>query len=298
MEYRSNEIKAGCFVIISIFLLLAFLIIISGLDILKSTKTYLARFKYTSGIAVGSLVRFGGMEVGRVVGVKISEADNSLIEFELEVDEKAPVKEDSEVFITSIGIMGEYYIEISTGSPEGKSLPPGSLLNCIDVPPLMMLTQSFDKLTSQLEVTIKGINQMLGHDNQLQFNNILVNLNRLLEDNQKTVSSLVANMDAVLSDFHGMGSKMDTLLSQNQDGIARSVQHLEMTLAQTYEMIQQFQQTMTHINDVLVYQNNNYDEIMNNLNRTTKNLDDFSRTIKERPWSLIRKSEVRERQIK
>ena len=112
MEYRSNEIKAGCMVIGGVILFIVFLIVISGLDLFKSTHIYFARFKYTSGIEEGSLVRYGGMEVGRVKQAQIAPDNNSLIEFELEVDANVPVKKDSKAIITSIGIMGEYYIEI------------------------------------------------------------------------------------------------------------------------------------------------------------------------------------------
>ena len=172
----------------SIILLIAFLIVISGLDLFKSTKIYRAQFTYTSGIEVGSLVRFGGLEVGTVKEVKISDEDNTLIEFTIEIGGKVPVKEDSKVFITSIGIMGEYYIEISTGSTNANLMPPGSLLHCKNVTPLMMLTDTVDKLTEQLTATISGINQLLGRDNQVQINEILGSLNNLLKDNQQSVN--------------------------------------------------------------------------------------------------------------
>ena len=48
---------------------------------------------------------------------------------------------------------------------------------------------------------------------------------------------------------------------------------------------------------MIVTQNGNYDEIMDNLRRTSQNLDEFTKTIKEKPWSLIRKSAPKEREI-
>jgi len=161
MEYRSNEIKAGCLVILGLVLFIVFLILISGLDLFKSTKIYYARFKHTSGVEVGSLVRYGGMEVGRVTKVRIAPDDNSLIEFVVEVNADVPIKKDAEVIITSIGIMGEEYIEIATGSPDAELLPPGSLLNCRDATPLMMLTDTVDELTKKLSQTIDNLNQLL-----------------------------------------------------------------------------------------------------------------------------------------
>ncbi len=298
MEYRSNEIKAGCLVIFSIVLLIFVLVLVSGLDLFKKTKIYYAEFKYTSGIEEGSLVRYGGMQVGRVKEVRINDDDNSTIRFALEVDDDIPVKKDSDVFITSIGIMGEYYIEISTGSSQAEVLPPGSMLNSKEVTPLMMLTDSFDKLTGQLSVTVDQINQLLGSENQNQIHDLLVNLNSLLQDNQQGVSTMMENLNAVLANLNAMGGELDTLILKNQDSITNSINQLEMTLRESKQMMSEFRSTLGNMNQMVVSQDGNYDEIMDNLARTSRNLDEFTKIIKEKPWSLIRKSAPKEREIK
>ncbi len=298
MEYRSNEIKAGCLVLLGLVLFIVFLILISGLDLFKSTKRYYARFKYTSGVEVGSLVRYGGMEVGRVKKVGVSPDNNSLIEFEIEVDAKIPVKRDAEAIITSIGIMGEDYIEISTGSPGAELLPPDSRLNCRDTTPLMMLTDTFDQLGDKLSQTVDHLNQIFGNENQNQIHQILTNLNRLLENNQQAVATMMNSTNKVIANLNQMSGRLDTLLVENQSSISRSIQHLEATLTQSQELIRNMQETMKNVNHVISAQTGNYDEIMNNLGRASRNLDEFSRTLKERPWSLIRKSAPKEREVK
>ena len=297
MEYRSNEIKAGCLVLLGLILFIMFLVLISGLDLFKSTKIYYARFKYSSGVEIGSLVRYGGMEVGRVKKVGISPNNNSFIEFEIEIDAKVPVKKDAEAVITSIGIMGEEYIEISTGSPDNELLPPGSLLNCRDVTPLMMLTDTFDQLGIKLSQTVDNLNILLGNENQQQIHQVLVNLNGLLEDNQQAIATMMMNSNEVIANLSQMSSRLDTLLIENQSSISRSVQHLEATLTQSQQLIKNMQEAMKNVNQVIAAQTGNYDEIMDNLGRVSRNLDEFSRTLKERPWSLVRKSAPKEREI-
>ena len=297
MEYRSNEIKAGCLVLLGLILFIMFLVLISGLDMFKSTKIYYARFKYSSGVEIGSLVRYGGMEVGRVKKVGISPNNNSFIEFEIEIDAKVPVKKDAEAVITSIGIMGEEYIEISTGLPDNELLPPGSLLNCRDVTPLMMLTDTFDQLGIKLSQTVDNLNILLGNENQQQIHQVLVNLNGLLEDNQQAIATMMMNSNEVIANLSQMSSRLDTLLIENQSSISRSVQHLEATLTQSQQLIKNMQEAMKNVNQVIAAQTGNYDEIMDNLGRVSRNLDEFSRTLKERPWSLVRKSAPKEREI-
>lgn len=298
MEYRSNEIKAGCMVILGLVLFVVFLILISGLDLFKSTKLYYARFKYTSGVEVGSLVRYGGMEVGRVKKVGIVPDNNSLIEFEIEIDANVPVKKDAEVIITSIGIMGEEYIEIATGSPGAKVLPSGGRLNCRDTTPLMMLIDTYDQLGNKLSQTADNLNKLLGNENQNQVHQVLANLNRLLEDNQQAIATMMNSSNEVILNLSQMSSRLDTLLIENQSSISRSVQHLEATLTQSQQLIRNMQETMKNVNQVIAAQTGNYDEIMDNLGRASRNLDEFSRTLKERPWSLVRKSAPKDREEK
>jgi phospholipid/cholesterol/gamma-HCH transport system substrate-binding protein len=244
------------------------------------------------------LIRYGGMEVGKVKKIGIAPDDNSLIQFEIEVDADVPIKKDSDVIITSIGIMGEEYIEIATGSPNAELLPPGSLLNCKEVTPLMMLTDTFDELGKNLSQTIDNLNQILGNENQSQIHQVLTNLNRLLEDNQQAIAAMMANSNEVISNLSQMSNRLDTILIENQDSISRSIQQLEATLAQSQELVRNMQQTMKNVNQMITTQDGNYNEIMENLNQTSRNLDEFSRTIKERPWSLIRKSAPKEREVK
>lgn len=297
MDYRSNEIKAGCLVVAGVVLLVIFLILISGLDLFKDKHIYYARFKYTSGVDVGSLVRYGGMEVGRVKKVSIAPEDNTLIQFMLEIGADVPVKTNSQAFITSIGIMGEEYIEISTGTPDAPLLPSNSLLPCKDVTPLMMLTDSFDQLSEKLSVTIDHLNQIIGKENQTQIQQLLANLNRLLEDNQRAIAALMTNSSNLVANLSHLSGQLDTMLVENQDGIARSIRQLEAALTQSQQLMLALQQTLTNADHLLTMQSSNYGQIMDNLQRTTQNLNEFSRSIKERPWSLIRKSAPPEREL-
>ena len=295
MEYRPQEIKAGLMIVVSFVILVLFLIAISGLDLFKSTTHYLARFSYTSGLEVGSLVRFGGMEVGTIERMHIND---SMIEFVLEIDNNVPIKTNSEATVTSIGIMGEFHINISTGHPDSALLPSGSLLKCEDVPPLMQLMKPIAKAADQINEALVQVKQILRKENQNEIHSILLNLNKLLGENQKTVSVLIKNINEMILDFNRMGTKIDNLLTSNEENISNSVKHLEETLRQTKKLMNNIDKMMVDLDNVVKTKGNNFNEIMENLTRTTDNLEQFSRSIKERPWQLLRKSAPKERKIK
>jgi len=297
MEYRPQEIKAGIMVVLSFIILIVFLVAISGLDLFKSTKQYLARFNYISGLEVGSLVRYGGMEVGKIENMRISENNNSQIEFVLEVDNNVPVKTNSKATIASIGLMGEFHINISTGHPDSSLVPAGSLLNCEDVPPLMQLMEPIGEIADQIKETLSTVRQILGKDNQDELHSIFVNLNKLLGENQKNVNILIKNLSEVILNFNRMSTKVDRLLTSNEENISNSVTHLEETLVRTKKLMKNIDKMMVDLDHVVLTKGNDINEIMKNLSRTTNNLEEFSRSIKEQPWQLIRKSAPKERKI-
>src|SRR5512145_1029296 len=123
MEYRSNEIKAGILVVVAFIVFVAFLVAMAKVDWEKKEKTYTARFSYVGGIERGSLVRFGGFLVGTVTDVYIAPNDNTKLEIQLTIDDLTPVRIDSEAFMSSISLMSDFYLEITTGSPTAELLP-------------------------------------------------------------------------------------------------------------------------------------------------------------------------------
>ena len=297
MEYRPQEIKAGIMVVVSIVLLIIFLIAISGMDLFKSTKQYFARFHYTNGLEVGSLVRFGGMEVRQIKSMSICDEDNSLIEFILEVDSEVPIKTNSRATVTSIGIMGEFHVNITTGHPDSGLVSPGSLLLCEDIPPLMQLMKPVSKIADQINETLTEVKKILGTENQNEIHSILVNLNGLLSENQKSIATMIKNLNEVIADFNRMGSKIDHMLVSNEENISNSVKHLEETLIQMKSLMNNMDKMTVDLDNVVLTRGSNFNEIMENLNRTSSNLEEFSRAIKERPWRLLRKSSPKPRKI-
>ncbi|MBD3290291.1 MCE family protein [candidate division KSB1 bacterium] len=297
MDYRSQEIKAGIMIVASFLLFLIFLVAISGLDFLQSKKEYIARFHYTSGLEVGSIVRFGGMEVGTIKAMRIFEEDDSKIEFIVEVDESIPVKTNSEAIVTSIGIMGEYHINISTGHPDSALLPPGSILKSKDVPSITQLMEPIGQIADQVNTTLVDLQEFLGSENQQQFQSILANLNTMLEANQESVALMVENLNQAIESMNRMGGKVDQLLAANEASISGSVKNLEATLEQTKVLLKTIDKIMLDLDRMVLTKSDNFNQIMDNLSQTSNHLEEFSRSIKERPWQLIRKSAPKERKI-
>jgi len=119
---RSLIWKAGIFV--GIGLLLAGLVVfLLGQErgIFSDKISYRTAFVSVDGLQLDSPVRLGGLTVGRVKKIEFSSNLSDariLIEIEVQKTYSERIREDSEVRISSRGVLGDKAIDISVGSPD------------------------------------------------------------------------------------------------------------------------------------------------------------------------------------
>ena len=81
------------------------------------TTKYMASFNDVSGISVGSNIKLAGVTVGKVLELKLDEI-NYTAEMVLGINRKIKIPNDSEIIITSEGLLGGNYVSISPGGSD------------------------------------------------------------------------------------------------------------------------------------------------------------------------------------
>ena len=81
------------------------------------TTKYIASFNDVSGISVGSDIKLAGVTVGKVLELKLDEI-NYTAEMVLGINRKIKIPNDSEIIITSEGLLGGNYVSISPGGSD------------------------------------------------------------------------------------------------------------------------------------------------------------------------------------
>lgn len=76
-----------------------------------------------SGLSVGDLVKYHGVDVGSVKTIALDSTDPRQVEVDVSLRKDAPVKTDTKATLTLKGITGVVYIELSGGDPEAPELP-------------------------------------------------------------------------------------------------------------------------------------------------------------------------------
>jgi len=208
--------------------------------------------------------------------------------------------------ITSI--MNSASLSITTGSNDAKRLPPGSAISSQEV-------ASFDEIAGQISTVADNANNLIVQvQGELQgisgdARNLLANLNTVTgPPTQQKLQSVLDRVNVLLATE---GPKIDRMADQlvdltkhadetvqNVNGTVTDVREparkdlaeLQNTLLQAHSLLANLQ-SLVRANDTKI------DDTLENLRTATDNLDQLTDSLKQRPWSLIRIKEPKERNV-
>jgi len=304
----STEAKVGAFVL-SCFAVLAFTVIfLLNAQFSGGTVPYRTYLRYAGGLEPGASVLFGGINVGKVTAVRPWSTDPTRIEILLEVKKDTPLNEKSIAKLGFVSVMNSAALSITTGSNEAKRLPPDATVKSQEA-------ASLDEIAGKLATVADSANTLIAQA-QGELNEVTGNVNRLLANldgmtgarNQKKVQAILDNIDGLVADERPKIDRLtdqlakvsqhadDTIQNVNgtvtdlRDPMRKDLAELQSALEQAKGLLQSVQ-TMVRANDYKI------DDTLENLRGATDNLNQFTNSLKQRPWSLVRIKQPSDRQV-
>jgi len=177
---RSEKVRAGIFVLVSISLLVVTVVFVAGLRVFKRTKTQIVRFEESvTGLEVSSIVRYQGVPVGRVASIGFAKDEFPKIDVVMELDPSAPLRTDTQASLKPQGITGLNYIDLAGGSASAPLLPEGSTI-VADQSTLFQLVKSLQDMGG----LVKDVSR------------IAKSMDRLISENEDEIGTAVEEMIA------------------------------------------------------------------------------------------------------
>jgi len=199
--------------------------------------------------------------------------------------------------MTSIGLMGEFYVEITPGSPEAPLLPPGSEIPSLPSTTFSQLSQQVGELSTDLKTILANVSSLLDAENPDGVAALVRNLNRMVVNNSAEIQRITASLDSSLLEIRGLVSTLNATLSENRMALSRSVAELDSVLAHTACLVQTLERATETVDATLAANSAEISGILTSLQRATRNLEAFSLEIRQKPWSLVRKSYPKPREL-
>jgi phospholipid/cholesterol/gamma-HCH transport system substrate-binding protein len=125
MRKATLELTVGIFVLIGLACLAYLAINLGKMEVYGEGYQIFANFDNASGLKTGSAVEVAGVEVGRVVAIKLTPQFQARVSLKLKDNLK--IQDDAIASIRTKGIIGDKFIKLSPGSAE-KPIPPGGTI--------------------------------------------------------------------------------------------------------------------------------------------------------------------------
>jgi len=160
-----TEIKVGAFIVSGIFLLIIFVFAIGDISTYFQPGYALrVLFATANGITEGSPVQYAGVEVGKIqrVNIKYRPDRTPSVELVVRLPSSVTVREDDEASISTFGLLGEKYLEITPGPGKGGIVEPDGQL--VGKPPVSTedVIERSSEVLNELKQTLQGVNNLVG----------------------------------------------------------------------------------------------------------------------------------------
>jgi len=241
--------------VLSCFGLLLFLWLSFGGPVPLKPKGYQFKvpFPEATQLAIEADVRVAGVPVGKVVGKEQAPGGNRTLAT-LELERKyAPVAKDARATLRQKTLLGETYVELTTGNPEkagtikeGETLAPGRVQETVELDEILdaldpFTRQAFRTWQQSLAASVKGRDQDLNDSfgNLPTFIQSGGDLLEVLDENRGALRLLVRNTGIV---FEALTEREDQLanLITNSDRVFSAISSQRESFAETWRIFPTF----------------------------------------------------------
>jgi len=271
-------------------------------------ETYVVNFRNTSvqGLIIGSLVKYRGVEVGRVVRIQVNPTDLDSILVDVKIRNDVTVKTDMTASMVYVGLTGQKYIEISGGTLAAPNLAAHGV-----IPTSRGLGERADDIVNNIETTAKRITELLSPENIAKIDAFLSNVEKssaavsgVLESRRSSLENTLVSIETATADF----ARALKTLAPMTDDLSRLIQNIEADSQKTLGNISQrfsaeemgglikdvrdFLATasisLKRVESVLVEQQAELQRTFASLGEAVDNLARFSREIADEPSVILR----------
>jgi len=317
-----TEAKVGAFVLICAAILLATVYRVSSAQIKGARTPYRTYLRYAGGLEPGADVLFGGIKAGQVTAVRPDAQDPTRIEILLDVREGTPLNAKSVAKLGSVTVITSPVISISMGTNDAARLPANSEIPSLETISLddtmRKVVALADSAQTLLEAVHTDVNEVTGDARQL-----MSNLNGITgKPNQQRVAEILTNADDVITrispkvdqitdrivtltdNANGVMAKIgpavdnvNTTVSNANDTITGVRDPLQTDLAEVRKTLDQARGLIADLQAAMRAKDQGITDTLENVRTATDNLNELTESVKERPWSLIRIKQPKDRKV-
>ncbi len=223
-----TDVKVGLFIILGAITLAI------GVSIIGKFKwgkpegyTITATFESVSGIERDSPVRMAGVRVGQVEKVFLKDGLANVV---IRIVPEAVVREDSQIGVTSMGMLGEKYIEITSGSRSSPAVKPGGIVKGTEMVSLEKLISQFSEIAVDIKAVSQALRNFFGEtEGKSPLNDLVARFDKMAAVITDTISENRAGLKDAVKGVDGVARRAEKLIADNEQDVREVVRNLRET---------------------------------------------------------------------
>lgn len=280
-----NELVIGFISLVAIVALIMGIRFVKGHNPFTNTNMVYAIYDNVGNLKEGNPMRISGLNVGQVVEVRLMKESGAKVLVGLNLQTDYPIPANSVAKIIDMDFIGSKGVDIILGDSEelleiGDTLASGyavGMINKIE-DQLSPLSHKVEKLITNFNVTLKSIE------------NASNGVNTLLSENQQSIRESIDNFNNLSLSLKETAQKTNTVLETFNDKMD-SLQMMEIA-----QLVKDFDKLATDISATVEGLNRGEgslgklmtdEQLYTNLTRSSKELEDLLRDLKENPKRYV-----------
>ena len=296
-RYRSSEIKAGIWIIIAGVIFTTFIVLITGSRFWEEMDYYRARLNYVGGLEVSSPVRMSGLLVGKITGLEILGAQESGLELTIQVAKGLPIKANTVAYLSFISITSEQHLELEMSPEPAPLLTPGDLIPSKELTTMDEVMEHVGFVGDTLQVILGRVSRLLNPTNLARVDSIVMEVNNLLKQSSPDLAVTLARLREAAESLDSLLNNVNDFLLDADTEVLSVLQEAGETMKLTRVVLAGVDTTLLHADRLIVGNAGNLQQLLDNLNQTSRNLRELSGAIKDNPFLLIRAMPRKERKL-
>jgi len=248
------ETKVGAFFIASIGVIGMLILRMEKLELFggKSQNHLATEFDQVAGLNLQSAIRVAGVKVGAVTGIELDGKKAKVI---LSLPPEFKVYRDASASLSSIGILGEKYIELDPGHPLAGLITPDAVIPSKAGMSMDSLMESLGGISKDVKSVTESLSRSIGgEEGRQKLDEIVDNIRQLTgeframaQENHGAINATMANVQQMSGDlkdrlprlaqqFEDLGRNLNALVGDNRpeiQGILDNMKRLTADLRTT-----------------------------------------------------------------
>ncbi len=299
----TTEAKVGAFVLASLLILTSTVVYLANAQFRGGKTPYRTYLRYAGGLEAGAPVLFGGIKAGSVTAVHPWDSDPTRIEILVELKDGTPVNQKSVAKLGSVSVMSEPALMVSTGTNDADRIAPGQPIPSQEVVTLDEIAAKMATVAGNANALIVQVQgELAGISGDAR--TLLANLNSVTTDARPKIDHIADQLlvlsqhaDAVIAKVGPVVDHADSAIQNVNGMVGDSREPLRMDLAEVQNTLQQAKNVLAEMQGIVRANDFKIDDTLENLRVATDNLDQLTDQLKQRPWSLIRIRQPKDRKV-